>query len=436
MGESLSPSLQDVEALVFALYEPSSSHNVGHIQEQLHRLQKSSAGWRIARDLLGHEDDKIKFFGALTIMVKLNTESASLSDVDALELLQNMIRWLHASLTDGSGTMVVRKLTSALVAFFIHFPNLWPDCIRLLCVSMSSSSPWPVDLTAVPPEMSTILWDVDSRKLQTVLWFAGSLVEEAGKIDANASKHLGIYEAIASNISDVVALMSHCFSAGFSQTSEGRSLQGDCIKTLQSWILFSQRLAARGDETIPSLRSLIPPVLSALSITDLFEAAAELLSDTLLNYSGFLLEAHYEALFSLLLEDSARGRYQRLVDGDFDFESVQFGQLMLALGDSKVQLLIENTGDRSQDFLTRLRGLLHAQGYPISDDRIFVPALEFWSTFVETLVDCMCSDDHQAQPWVSAASSHVVEVVSGIWRKLLVMRGKMSQISYSHPLLS
>ncbi|KAL9941741.1 hypothetical protein ACHAQF_008015 [Verticillium nonalfalfae] len=267
--------------------------------------------------------------------------------------------------------------------------------------------------------MSTILWDVDSRKLQTVLWFAGSLVEEAGKIDANASKHLGIYEAIASNISDVVALMSHCFSAGFSQTSEDRSLQGDCIKTLQSWILFSQRLAARGDETIPLLRSLIPPVLSALSIADLFEAAAELLSDTLLNYSGFLLEAHYEALFSLLLEDSARGRYQRLVDGDFDFESVQFGQLMLALGDSKVQLLIENTGDRSQDFLTRLRGLLHAQGYPISDDRIFVPALEFWSTFVETLVDCMCSDDHQAQPWVSAASSHVVELVSGIWRKVI-----------------
>ncbi|KAG7118357.1 Importin beta-like protein like [Verticillium longisporum] len=419
MGESLSPSLQDVEALVLALYEPSSFHNVGHIQEQLHRLQKSSAGWRIARDLLGHTDDKIKFFGALTIMVKLNTESASLSNIDASELLQNMIRWLHASLTDGSGTMVVRKLTSALVAFFIHFPNLWPDCIRSLCVSMSSSSPWPVELTAVPPEMSTILWDVDSRKLQTVLWFAGTLVEEAGKIDANASKHLGIYEAIASNISDVVALMSHCFSAGCSQTSEGRSLQGDCIKTLQSWILFSQRLAARGDETIPSLRSLIPPVLSALSITDLFEAAAELLSDTLMNYSGFLLEAHYEALFSLLLEESARGRYQRLVDGDFDFESVQFGQLMLALGDSKVQLLIENTGDRSQDFLTRLRGLLHAEGYPISDDRIFVPALEFWSTFVETLVDCMCSDDHQAQPWVSAASSHVVEVVSGIWRKVI-----------------
>ncbi|KAG7136522.1 Importin beta-like protein like [Verticillium longisporum] len=207
MGESLSPSLQDVEALVLALYEPSSFHNVGHIQEQLHRLQKSSAGWRIARDLLGHTDDKIKFFGALTIMVKLNTESASLSNVDASELLQNMIRWLHASLTDGSGTMVVRKLTSALVAFFIHFPNLWPDCIRSLCVSMSSSSPWPVELAAVPPEMSTILWDVDSRKLQTVLWFAGTLVEEAGKIDANASKHLGIYEAIASNISDVVALM-------------------------------------------------------------------------------------------------------------------------------------------------------------------------------------------------------------------------------------
>ncbi|KAM0275839.1 hypothetical protein ACHAQH_007349 [Verticillium albo-atrum] len=191
--------------------------------------------------------------------------------------------------------------------------------------------------------MSTLLWDLEPRKLRAILWFTGSLVDEAGKIDANATKHLGIYEAIRGNLSDAVALMNHCFSAGFSQTVEGRSLQEDSIRTLQSWILFSQRLSSRGDETIPSLRTLIPPVLSALSSDDLFEVAADLIVDTLSNYSGFLVAAHYEALFSLLEDDSALDRYRRLVEGDFDFESIQFGQLMLSLGDSQVQTLIENT---------------------------------------------------------------------------------------------
>lgn len=60
--------------LVLALYEPSPPHVISHVQGTLHRIQKSPSAWLIARDLLGHGDDKVKFFGALTIIVKLNTE--------------------------------------------------------------------------------------------------------------------------------------------------------------------------------------------------------------------------------------------------------------------------------------------------------------------------------------------------------------------------
>lgn len=174
----------------------------------------------------------------------------------------------------------------------------------------------------------------------------------------------------------------------------------------------------KGEDIVNPLRSLFEPVLSALCTDGLFGVAAELVSDVLSNYSGFLVEAHYDALFSLLQSPWAHERYSRLVKGDFDFDSVQFGHLMLALGDSRVQTLIESLDGRNQTFLTQLRGLVGAQGYPASDDRIFVPALEFWSTFVETFIDSMYSEEGANQSWVTTATSHILEVVSTVWRKI------------------
>lgn len=144
----------------------------------------------------------------------------------------------------------------------------------------------------------------------------------------------------------------------------------------------------------------------------------ELLSDILTNYSGFLTEDHYESLFSLYETQWSQERYRRLVDGDFDFDSVQFGQLMIALGDSKVQNLIYSVDGRSTRFLARLRGLLSAHGYPVSEDKIFVPALEFWSTYVETLTDCIYSEEENSKTWVSTATSHVLEAVSTVWQRV------------------
>ncbi|KAH0426882.1 hypothetical protein CcaCcLH18_10058 [Colletotrichum camelliae] len=74
MDGRLPSTIQEAEALVLALYEPAPPDTIARIQEILHRLQRSPSGWWIARDLLSHCDDKVKFFGALTLIVKLNTE--------------------------------------------------------------------------------------------------------------------------------------------------------------------------------------------------------------------------------------------------------------------------------------------------------------------------------------------------------------------------
>lgn len=159
--------------------------------------------------------------------------------------------------------------------------------------------------------------------------------------------------------------------------------------------------------------------MNCLADDSLYEAAIELFTDILSNYSGFFTTEHYDSLAGLFESQWAQGRYHNLLQGDFDFDSVQFGMFMLAYGDARVQELMEARGPQSQSFLSGLSGLLTASGYPVGEDKIFVPALEFWSTFVETMTDTTYSSvEEDTQAWMPQAVAHVMQVVSNCWRKI------------------
>ena len=91
---------------------------------------------------------------------------------------------------------------------------------------------------------------------------------------------------------------------------------------------------------------------------------------------------------------------------------------MLAFGDARVEFLMQDLDGRSQDYLSCLCRLLGARGYPVGEDKIFTPALEFWSTFTETMADSMYSGDGESLPWVRVAMAHVMQAVSNAWRKV------------------
>lgn len=66
--------------MILALYSPHTPHTtISTIQDTLQRIQRSPEGWQLAQALLERPvattaDDQVKFFGALTIIIKLNTE--------------------------------------------------------------------------------------------------------------------------------------------------------------------------------------------------------------------------------------------------------------------------------------------------------------------------------------------------------------------------
>jgi hypothetical protein len=74
---ALPQSIQEVESLVVRLYQPGHQpQELFEIQSRLQQLQRSDLGWKIGHELLGSSDAVVRFFGALTFTVKLNSKGS------------------------------------------------------------------------------------------------------------------------------------------------------------------------------------------------------------------------------------------------------------------------------------------------------------------------------------------------------------------------
>lgn len=158
-----------------------------------------------------------------------------------------------------------------------------------------------------------------------------------------------------------------------------------------------------------------------LADNDLYEITIELFSDVLSNYSKFLHPEDMTLLYSLFNSPWAEERYERLINGDYDFDSIQFGLFMLAFGDATVMDLAQKAGSdpQCQRFLSALCGLLGAEGFIVNEDKIFVPALEFWNTFVETMIDFTYTVDGKHNPsWFQEAQKIVMQAIKNCWQKI------------------
>ncbi|KAI1189881.1 armadillo-type protein [Nemania serpens] len=405
-------TLPEVENLINELYKPNPPETLTRIQETLQQLQKSPQGWQLAQSLLARPGDNIKFFGALTIIVKLNTEK--LSDDDALSVLQSLITWLVLCLNDGSGPIVIRKLCSALVAYFIHYSHTWSKCIRHLIYSLDRNAAVPIEEvgSSLPPEQT--IRDLGPRKFLAASWFAAALAEETEKVDTKSTKYISLHERVIDNANDVAALMTSALVPV--NGDPNISSQREAINCLQAWFIYAQRTPKQ--PLIQMLQALVQPMINCLSVEELYDVAVELLTDTLNNWQQFFTRSHIDSLYNLFESEWAEHRYQDLISGDFEFDAIQFGMFMLAFGDAQMVEMMDTTDTRAQSFLVGLAGILTARGHPAAEDKIFVPALEFWSAFVENFVDTIYSESSHPPQWDRPPLTQVMRVVSYSWQKI------------------
>ncbi|PBP17057.1 importin [Diplocarpon rosae] len=420
--EQLPSSLGEVEALITQLYRPGAPEQISNIQETLQQLQRSPQGWQLATSLSGHQDERVRFFAALTFTVKLNTDAQALSEEDAQALLQKLIGWLIRSLQNSEGVLVIRKLCSTLVAYWLQFSASWTDCVKHIMLCLCANEPLPYS-TLEGTQETAVLVDTISKtesspsvsKSVALFWFAATLVEEVGRTDSSSMKQHKFHRLMLSNVDHIVPLMSQYIA----NSSANMKTRQEAMRCFQSWVSYSHRAFIDDAIMLEPLQALTQAATMCLGEDDLYETTVELFSDTLTNYSKFLRKEDFAILKALLNSPWAQVRYERLVKGDFDFDSVQFGLFMIAFGDATVQDLARNCGTdpQSHQYLSALSALLGAEGYAVHEDKIYVPALEFWNTFVEVMVDDAYSSEDEKPAWFPAAQEHVKRVIERCWLK-------------------
>lgn len=187
-NDQLPTSIEEIEALIKQLYGIRVAGDIKKIQEILHKLQLSPQGWHMANALLNRNDDQVKFFGALTFIVKLNTDAKTLSEDDAQSLLVALIGSLIKWTESGQGPLVGRKLCSVLVAYFLQFPSSWSNCVKHLLYCFCSNEALPYSALDESLDSGILILNITERKAQTVFWFASALVEDLSKMDSNSMK--------------------------------------------------------------------------------------------------------------------------------------------------------------------------------------------------------------------------------------------------------
>ncbi|CAL3965652.1 unnamed protein product [Diplocarpon coronariae] len=420
--EQLPSSLGGVEALIKQLYRPGAPEQVANIQETLQQLQRSPKGWQLATSLLGHQDEQVRFFAALTFTVKLNTDAQSLSEGDAQALLQTLIGWLIRCLQNSEGTLVIRKLCSTLVAYWLQFSASWTNCVKHLMLCLFANEALPYSALEGTQETAVLVDTISKSESSTSLsksvvlfWFAATLVEEVAKTDSSSMKQHKFHHLMLSNVDHIVPLMSKYIT----DSSTSMKTRQEAMRCFQSWVSYSHRAFVDDAIMLDPLQALTQPAIMCLGEDDLYETTVELFSDTLTNYSKFLRKEDFAILKVLFISPWAQERYVRLVKGDFEFDSLQFGMFMIAFGDATVQDLARNCGTdpQSHQYLSALSALLGAEGYAVHEDKIYVPALEFWNTFVEIMVDDAYSSEDDKPAWFPAAQEHVKRVIERCWLK-------------------
>ncbi|KAI0181051.1 ARM repeat-containing protein [Hypoxylon sp. FL1284] len=414
-------SLPEIEHLVEELYRPNPPATISRIQDILQTIQKSSDGWQLAESLLDRPGNNVRFFGAISIIVKLNTES--LSDEDAVAVLQRLVTWLIEYLTSNTAVFVIRKLCSALVTYCIHYFHTWPKCIRRLAYCLRTGTSAPLGNVEDASPIERLIESADDRRILGIVWFATQIAEEAEKIDKNSTKYIAFHEWVQESIGDIVFLLRHAITpnAGW----DNRASQA--IACFQSWLTYGQRHSSN-DLQIQQLRTLVLPVLDCLPFDEFYDAAAALLIEILNEWPAFFLPEHSDSLYSVLESDWAQKRYEAILGGDTDFDTFQFGMLVLAFAERNLLELMDGTNEQAQGLLTKVAGLVKADGTPSVENKIFVPALEFWGNFVENLLDTHYLDLAKGGKWEKPPLWQIMQVVSDSCQKIRYP----SDNSYAH----
>ncbi|KAF2263831.1 ARM repeat-containing protein [Lojkania enalia] len=427
-------SLEEIEGLVKTLYDPGHAKKVQETEATLRVLQRSPQGWEIGDALMNSTDENVRFFGALTFTVKLNADSAGLSEGDSQQLLSKLI---HHLLSHPASSVATRKLCSTLAQYFCKPISTWTQCVRSLAVSFVQQQ---TILDASLDQYSStwdILPQISDEQLINLLEFSMNLADEAKKL--SNSPDLETRERMIVNVDSVEVLLHVAFGRGIKYLStpikdsryDQLSQLGEkiCVaswKCFLGWIFYAQSEFKDVPEKLQHLRSVTEMALACLEYH--IDDAMELVADLLENHPKFL-----EPKQQVLLWSAITSPWGIEILKNLDAETASLARIIVAYGqillESK-QLYQEPDNSHYEQVISVLHELLKYPDTVGLEDEVAPVVLDFWNSYVSNIAEeCFqFTEDNTKPAWLQKAKSNVFLAVSELLQKIIfpppaVMKG-------------
>ena len=183
-GESQVSSQSDVveiERLILTLYQTIDSDERSRVDKQLIELQRSPQGFQIADKLLQSTSDEVRFYGARTFIVKIHKDLHTLGEEPRQELLHRLVSWMVYATNNDYSTATLRKLCSAVAAYFIATEGTWYTCVSDVQAALFSGSKEESLYRALD---STVTGPTPALKQEkALLIFVSTLLQDASAIE-------------------------------------------------------------------------------------------------------------------------------------------------------------------------------------------------------------------------------------------------------------
>lgn len=266
--------------------------------------------------------------------------------------------------------------------------------------------------------MPDLLPSLRPLQLKVLLWFAATLAEEVGRVDANVHSNARIHTQMEDIVRDASTLISWSFE--LPTGNDGNACRAEALKTYLTWINYAQPVWPRNPEALQYLRNLIEHAMPCLLDEALSQEALDMFRDILESYTSFFQPRNMDMLAEIIYNNIQPALVRALADQDPD--ALLLGQFVIAFGCANVQQVVEQPNNTfgSATIVKLHFDIMAADGYPGDQDQLSTQSIEFWNTYVEYVNDTLFSkDSDDPDPaWLQQAKSILQQLTELIWKKM------------------
>lgn len=372
--------VQDIELL----YTSQDAEQIHFLQDKLQTYQKSEHGDELGLQLLQHPHGTVKYFGALTITVYLNTYGSK-----NYEQTFQQILLVIKELTDEnfhSNSFIIRKLLSCLsLIYILGYEKFDPvlTFIKLLNPANASIGEFIVNLK-------------DSKHLELLLYLLSTIVEEVQKIPSSIPE---LQSTIHATIFNHLQTVLEYILQQYSQLPEEFILL--VLECLNSWVVYASTAEARSevryaDDLRPFITLILKPLDDGFDIEKFevynktFSVLAEFvdhIARALTPFKATLMDIFFggekfgmQMLNTIFSDQDLMETYGSEVD---NYINLIIGYLELNIIQLTRNILHPDTAKIVQTAIS----LTNAPGLPIVEENISFQMISFWDEFANTLID-------------------------------------------------